>query len=83
MTNEEIKNIIIDTIKDTINIPNIEICECTTLKDDLEFDSLDEIDLLISLEGRFNINISDSELDSSKTILDVITLISKYINENK
>lgn len=79
MVNEAIKDIVINLIKENIPIPNIEIKDSTTLKEDLEFDSLDEIDLLINIEGRFKISIPDSELDNVKTISDMVTLISKYI----
>ena len=42
---------------------------------DLGADSLDAIEIIVSLEEQFDIEISDNEAENIKTISDVISLI--------
>ena len=50
----------------------------TTLADDLGADSLDVVDLVMSLEDEFDIEIPDEEIENIKTVGDVV----KYIEDN-
>lgn len=43
--------------------------------DDLDLDSLDEVDLVITLEVEFNIEISDDEIASAYTVGDIVDAI--------
>ena len=44
---------------------------------DLGFDSLDYIEIAMSIEDEFNIDISDDELEKINTVQDVINLVKK------
>lgn len=53
--------------------------DLNTIIDDLGFDSLDYVELLIELEKEFNIHINDAEFVELKTINDVINIVKKNI----
>ncbi|WP_050698929.1 MULTISPECIES: acyl carrier protein [Eubacteriales] len=50
----------------------------TTIADDLGADSLDVVDLLMSIEDEFEIEIPDEEIDNIKTVGELV----KYIEGN-
>jgi acyl carrier protein len=47
----------------------------TNLFNDLKFDSLDAVELIIELEEKFSIELLDKEAEDVKTIQDILTLI--------
>lgn len=74
---------IIDNIKDIINeffeidyeLISIETDFCN----DLDFDSLDFIDLAMSVEDYFEIELPDEELGNIKTVGDLVEFIENNI----
>ena len=50
----------------------------TDILDDLEADSLDIVDLIMSLEDEYGIEMPDEEVENIKTIGDVV----RYIEDN-
>ncbi|MBE6747744.1 MAG: acyl carrier protein [Ruminococcaceae bacterium] len=50
----------------------------TTLNDELDIDSLDLVDLVMTVEDEFSIELPDEALEGMKTIGDLV----KYIEEN-
>lgn len=50
----------------------------TSIADDLGADSLDVVDLLMSIEDEFEIEIPDKEIDNIKTVGELV----KYIEGN-
>jgi acyl carrier protein len=49
------------------------------LRDDLDLDSLDTVELTVGIEERFGIEIPDDELEGVDTISDIVSLISKKL----
>ena len=51
------------------------------LSEDLGFDSLSLVELIVDLEDRFNIEIDESDLDPGqlKTVGQIYTLVDKYL----
>ena len=47
----------------------------TNLFNDLKFDSLDAVELIIDLEEKFSIELLDKEAEDVRTIQDILTLI--------
>ncbi len=72
---------IFDTIKPIIakqfKIPESAIFEDTNIYNDLKFDSLDAVELIIAIEEHFEIELLDSEADGVTTVKDIIDLVSK------
>ena len=50
----------------------------TSFEDDLGADSLDVVDMLMSLEDEFDVEIPDDEIEKIRTVGDLVT----YIEEN-
>ena len=50
------------------------------LKDDLKINSARVVDIVLDLEEKFDIEISDEEIEKMKTIKDIIEIVS---NKNK
>lgn len=48
-----------------------------TLRDDLDMDSFDEVNLLADLEDSFGITISDEEFANIKTVGEVVALVAR------
>ncbi len=51
----------------------------TSIQDDLGADSLDVVDLLMVIEGEFDLEVPDTEIENLKTVGDLV----KYIEDNK
>lgn len=60
-----------DVDEDTITLD-------TNIADDLGADSLDVVDMLMSLEDEFDVEIPDDEIEKIRTVGDLVT----YIEEN-
>lgn len=73
MALEKIKNI----ISEQFAIPEDDITVDTVLLEDLDADSLDLIDLAMSLEDCFEVEVPDEELENFKTVGDIV----RYIEE--
>ena len=56
-------------------LKNVEIKESTNLFDDLDFDSLDAVELVIELEELYKIELLDNEAENIKTVRDIVALI--------
>lgn len=71
---ERIKTI----ISEEFDINENEITLNTSLFDELDIDSLDLVDLVMTLEDEFSVELPDEALADMKTVGDVV----KYIEEN-
>lgn len=65
-------------ICDQLDLDEDKVTMDSTIAEDLGADSLDVVDLIMSLEEEFDIEIPDEQVESIKTIGD----IAKYIEEN-
>ncbi len=74
MVFEKLKTIIIDEFE----IEEELITMNTSLTDELDIDSLDLVDLVMTVEDEFSIELPDEALEGMKTIGDLV----KYIEEN-
>ncbi len=71
---EKLKNIIVEQL----GIEKEIITEDSTFVDDLSADSLDIVELIMSIEEEFNMEIPDQDAEKIVTVGDVV----KYIKEN-
>ncbi len=70
---------IIDIISEQLELDKSVIKESSTLSEDLGAGSLDMIDLAMSIEDEFGIELPDDDLDKIKTVGD----LAKFVEENK
>lgn len=75
---------VIDRIKELIeeemNIPADTVNEKSKIAEDLGADSIDAIELIMGIEEEFDIEISDDEAMSIKTVGDLVKVIEKLTN---
>ena len=62
-------------LADQFDIDESEIAAETYLQDDLGADSLDVVDLLMSIEDEFEIEIPDEEIENIRTVGELVSYI--------
>lgn len=73
---EEIRDIIAEQLSiDDLDELTLE----TSLKDDLNADSLDAVEVIMALEEKYDIEIADEDAENFKTIADIVN----YIKNNR
>jgi acyl carrier protein len=70
---------IIDIISDQFSFPTDEITLSASLVDDLGADSLDCVELIMALEEKFDIEISDHDAEKMITVQDVVDCVEGLI----
>lgn len=75
MTFEKVKEIIVDTI----NCDESEITMDTKLKEDLNIDSLDSMELVMALEEAYGITIEESALGSFESVKNIVEYIDSHV----
>ena len=71
---EKVKSIIVDQL----DVDEDKVTPNANIQDDLGADSLDIVDLVMSFEDEFDLEIPDDQVENIKTVGDVV----KYIEEN-
>lgn len=71
---EKVKSIIVDQL----DVDEDKVTMNANIQDDLGADSLDIVDLVMSFEDEFDLEIPDDQVENIKTVGDVV----KYIEEN-
>jgi acyl carrier protein len=68
-----------EMIKEELNVPEEKISLQARLAEDLGADSIDAVELIMNIEDEFNIQVSDEQAQSIKTVGDLV----KYIEALK
>ena len=71
---DKVKSIIVDQL----DVDEDKVTLSSNIQDDLGADSLDIVDLVMSFEDEFDLEIPDDQVENIKTVGDVV----KYIEEN-
>lgn len=64
-------------IAETLGVEIEDVTPSAKLQEDLHMDSLDAIELVVDLEGRFNIIISDEAATKAETVADIIRMVQE------
>ena len=75
MVLDKVKEIIVDQL----DVDADKVTNGANIQDDLGADSLDVVDLVMSLEEEFDIEIPDEAVEGIKTVGDIV----KYIEDNQ
>ncbi len=75
MVFDKVKEIIVEQL----DVDADKVTTDANIQDDLGADSLDVVDLVMSLEEEFDIEIPDEAVESIKTVGDIV----KYIEDNQ
>jgi acyl carrier protein len=76
-TKEDTLNKVITIISEKLNLPAQNITETSTFKD-LGADSLDVVEIIMSFEESFGIEIKDEDAEKIKSIGEAVSLIQAY-----
>lgn len=75
MTFNTVKQIIATQFK----IPETAIYEDSHIFNDLKFDSLDAVELIIAIEEHYHIDMLDNEAENIKTVKEIVDLVNSKI----
>ncbi len=75
MVFEKVKSIILDQI----NVPEDKITLDANFVDDLGADSLDAVELIMSIEDEFEISVPEDDAKGMKTVGDIVKYIEAHI----
>ena len=76
MVFDKVKKIIVDQL----NVEEDKVPEAASITDDLGADSLDVVDLVMSFEEEFDIEIPDDQVEKIKTVGDIVKFIEEKVD---
>lgn len=79
MSVEEIRAKIKESIAKITNIDVMDISDHASYKDDLALDSLTILEIAVSAEFDFQIQIPDEQLSEIRTVEDTVRLVQQYL----
>ncbi|SNC76691.1 acyl carrier protein [Hymenobacter gelipurpurascens] len=62
------------------HIPTLIFTPRTRLQEDIGLDSIDLVELVINLEHRFHIEIPDPEMETLRTVQDVLDCVDAHLS---
>lgn len=77
MVFDKVKKIIVDQL----DVEEDKVTEAASITDDLGADSLDVVDLVMSFEEEFDIEIPDDQVEKIKTVGDIVKLIEEKVED--
>lgn len=77
MTQDEILSTLRSIFTKKLDLPEEELTLATTLRDDLDLDSMTLLELVMEIEIKCSIQLDQREADQWKTIDDLVQAISK------
>lgn len=74
---DEVKEILAEQLNVDIN----KIDNASNLADDLGADSLDAIDIVMTIEDRYSIEVPDEVIENMETVDDIVSFIETHATE--
>jgi len=72
---EDVFDRVISIIAEITDIPKAELLPDKSLREDLEIDSLTTIEVAVTIQDEFDIEVEDEKLKELRTIQDVVDLV--------
>ena len=76
MVFEKVRTILVEQLDVHEDAVNME----ASIVDDLEADSLDVVDIVMSLEEEFDVEVSDDDIEGLKTVGDIVKYIEAKVD---
>ena len=76
---EDVRDRVSRVIAEQFHVANERITEAATLEEDLGATSLDRVEVVMSLEDEFKIDISDDQASRLHTVADVLACVSANV----
>lgn len=80
MQREEIKEIVNDFLIDEFEIEPEQINDNTSLRDELEIESLDLVDIIVMIEKKFGMKVKPEEIIKVQTMHELYDFIEARVN---
>lgn len=78
MTKDEVLTLVRDHLAEELELDPARIDEQTRFKEDLDADSLDLYELVMELEDRYGISISEEKAVKIKTVGDAVSFVLEH-----
>lgn len=75
---EEILDQVKEILVEKLDVDEASVTEEASLRDDLGADSLDLVELIMDLEERFGVKISDEDAQGITTVAEAVDFISEH-----
>lgn len=82
MDRKELESKVINLVAETLTVVKDKVSLDTDLREDLNVDSLDLVDLVLAVEQEFGIEVRDEDIgENIRTVKDIVDLLEKYLRE--
>lgn len=78
MTRDDVLNLVRDHLAEELEVDRERIGEATRFKEDLEADSLDLYELVMELEDRYGIKVSEEQAAGIETVGDAVSFVLEH-----
>ena len=75
MTREEVMSLVRDHLAEELELDPADVTEQARFKEDLDADSLDLYELVMELEDRYGISVSEQQAAGIKTVGDAVEFV--------
>ena len=80
MSNDELIQKVKDIIAESLGVKKAEVVSSASFIDDLNADSLDIVELVMTIEKEFDIEIPDDEAEKIRTVQDAVDYIVAHVS---
>lgn len=80
MSNEVLVQRVKDIIAESLGVKKTEVVPTASFIDDLNADSLDIVELVMTIEKEFDIEIPDDEAEKIRTVQDAVDYIVAHVS---
>ena len=80
MSNDTVVQKVQDLIAESLGVKRGEVVLAASFIDDLNADSLDIVELVMTIEKEFDIEIPDEEAEKIRTVQDAVTYITAHVS---
>jgi acyl carrier protein len=78
MTHDEVLDLVRSHLAEELEVDTAKISEGTRFKEDLDADSLDLYELVMELEDRYGVSVSEQQAAQIKTVGDAVAFVLEH-----
>jgi acyl carrier protein len=78
MSRDEVLELVRSHLSEELEVDAAEIAESTRFKEDLDADSLDLYELVMELEDRYGVSVSEEQATKIKTVGDAVDFVLEH-----